>query len=64
MNTWAGRRLTAVAAMLAGALIGTALVLGARIYYPLGLAFLAILPIALVARTLGKPESAWACAPG
>jgi uncharacterized membrane protein YoaK (UPF0700 family) len=60
----AGRRLTAVVAMLAGALIGAALVLHARIYYPLGLAFLAILPIALMARTLGKSQRAWAHAPG
>jgi uncharacterized membrane protein YoaK (UPF0700 family) len=56
----AGRRLIAVAAMLTGALIGASLVLHARIYYPLGLAFLAILPIALMARTLGKPDRPWA----
>lgn len=54
-----GRRLTAVAAMLAGALVGAVLVLHTRIYYPLLIAFAAILAGAIATYQLGKPEPAW-----
>jgi uncharacterized membrane protein YoaK (UPF0700 family) len=55
----AGRRLTAVAAMLVGALVGAALVLHTRIYYPLLIALVAILAGAVATYQLGKPDSAW-----
>jgi uncharacterized membrane protein YoaK (UPF0700 family) len=55
----AGRRLTAVAAMLVGALVGAALVLHTSIYYPLLIALVAILAGAIATRQLGKPGSAW-----
>jgi uncharacterized membrane protein YoaK (UPF0700 family) len=55
----AGRRLTAVAAMLAGALAGAALVLHARIYYPLLIALAAIVAGAVATCQLGKPDPAW-----
>lgn len=55
----AGRRLTAVAAMLVGALIGAALVLHTSIYYPLLIALVAILAGAVATYRLGKSDSAW-----
>jgi len=55
----AGRRLTAVAAMLVGALVGAALVLHTSIYYPLLIALVAILAGAVATYQLGKPDSAW-----
>jgi uncharacterized membrane protein YoaK (UPF0700 family) len=54
-----GRRLTAVAAMLAGALAGAALVLHARIYYPLLIALAAILTGSIMTYHLGKPGPEW-----
>jgi len=54
-----GRRLTAVLAMLAGALAGAALVLHARIYYPLVIALVVILAGAVLTYRLGHPEPAW-----
>jgi uncharacterized membrane protein YoaK (UPF0700 family) len=55
----AGRRLTAVAAMLVGALVGAALVLHTSIYYPLLIALVAILAGAVATYQLGKPDAAW-----
>lgn len=55
----AGRRLTSVVAMLAGALAGAALVLHTRIYYPLLIALAAILAGAVATYQLGKPGPAW-----
>ncbi len=55
----AGRRLTAVAAMLVGALAGAALVLHTSIYYPLLIALVTILAGAAATYQLGKPDSAW-----
>ncbi len=54
-----GRRLTAVAAMLVGALAGAALVLHARIYYPLLIALVTILAGAVATYQLGKSGPAW-----
>jgi uncharacterized membrane protein YoaK (UPF0700 family) len=59
----AGRRLLSVITMLAGALIGAALVLHARIYLPLAIAFVAIALGAATTRVLGNPEPAWARTP-
>ena len=55
----AGRRLTAVLAMLAGALAGAALVLHVKIYYPLVIALVLILAGAATTYLLGHPEPAW-----
>jgi uncharacterized membrane protein YoaK (UPF0700 family) len=55
----AGRRLTAVAAMLVGALVGATLVLHTSIYYPLLIALVAILAGAVATHQLGRPDSAW-----
>jgi uncharacterized membrane protein YoaK (UPF0700 family) len=55
----AGRPLTAVAAMLVGALAGAALVLHTSIHYPLLIALVAILAGAIATYQLGKPDSAW-----
>jgi uncharacterized membrane protein YoaK (UPF0700 family) len=55
----AGRRLTAVAAMLTGALAGAALVLHTRIYYPLLIALATILAGAAATYQLSKPDPAW-----
>jgi uncharacterized membrane protein YoaK (UPF0700 family) len=54
-----GRRLVAVATMLAGALIGAALVLHAPIYYPLVIALVVIVAGAVTTRLLGQPDPAW-----
>jgi uncharacterized membrane protein YoaK (UPF0700 family) len=59
-----GRRLTAVAAMLAGALAGAELVLHTRIYYPLLIALAAIVAGAIMTYRLGKPGPAWVRASG
>jgi len=55
----AGRRLTAVAAMLAGALAGAALVLRARIWYPLLIALVAIAAGAIATSLLGRAGPDW-----
>ncbi len=55
----AGRRLTAVAAMLVGALIGAVLVRHAQIYFPLLIAFVIVTLAALAAHTLGRTDPAW-----
>jgi uncharacterized membrane protein YoaK (UPF0700 family) len=55
----AGRRLIAIAAMLAGALIGAALVLHAKIYYPLIIALVTVLAGAIATYRLGKSEPDW-----
>jgi uncharacterized membrane protein YoaK (UPF0700 family) len=53
----AGRRLIAVAAMLAGAVIGAVLVLHVRIVYPLVIALVILAIVAATARTLGGADS-------
>jgi uncharacterized membrane protein YoaK (UPF0700 family) len=55
----AGRRLIAVAAMLAGALVGATLVIHAHIFYPLLIALIVTAIVAAAAAILGKPEPAW-----
>jgi uncharacterized membrane protein YoaK (UPF0700 family) len=55
----AGRRLLAVAAMLGGALIGAALVLHTRIWYPLLIAFAVVAAGAIAIYQLGKPKPDW-----
>jgi uncharacterized membrane protein YoaK (UPF0700 family) len=55
----AGRRLTAVAAMLAGALLGAALVIHTAIFYPLLIALIVTAIVAAAAAILGKPGPAW-----
>jgi uncharacterized membrane protein YoaK (UPF0700 family) len=55
----AGRRLIAVIAMLAGALIGAELVLHTEIYYPLLIALVTVLAGAIATYRLGKSEPAW-----
>ncbi|HEY2078167.1 MAG TPA: YoaK family protein [Streptosporangiaceae bacterium] len=54
-----GRRLTAIAAMLAGALIGTALVLTGKIFYPLLIALVIVLAGAVTTYRLGHHEPDW-----
>jgi uncharacterized membrane protein YoaK (UPF0700 family) len=55
----AGRRLIAIIAMLAGALIGAELVLHTKIYYPLVIALVTILAGALATYRLGKSGPDW-----
>jgi uncharacterized membrane protein YoaK (UPF0700 family) len=55
----AGRRLIAIAAMLAGALIGAELVLHGQTSYPLVIALITIVLGAVTTYVLGKPEPAW-----
>jgi uncharacterized membrane protein YccC len=55
----AGRRLVAVATMLAGAIVGAALVLHAPIFYPLAAAFVVIVLGAATTRVRGRPDPAW-----
>jgi len=59
----AGRRLLAIAAMLVGALIGAALVLHTRIWYPLLIAFVLVLGGAITTYRLGRSEPAWVRGP-
>ena len=54
-----GRRLAAIAAMLVGALIGTALVLTGQIFYPLLIALVIILAGAVTTYQLGSHEPDW-----
>jgi len=55
----AGRRLAAIAAMLAGALVGTALVLTGHIFYPLLIALVIVAAGAVTTYQLGLPEPDW-----
>ncbi len=55
----AGRRSIAVAAMLAGALVGAVLVIHVRIFYPLLIAMVVIAIVAAATAKLAKPEFAW-----
>ena len=55
----AGRRLAAIAAMLAGALVGTALVLTGHIFYPLLIALVIVVAGAVTTYQLGLPEPDW-----
>jgi uncharacterized membrane protein YoaK (UPF0700 family) len=55
----AGRRLIAVAAMLAGAVIGAALVLYVHIVYPLIIALMVLAIVAVTTRILGRAGSPW-----
>ena len=59
----AGRRLTAVVTMLAGALIGALLVGHAQAYYPLLIAFALTTAGALTTWVLGRADPAWVRAP-
>ncbi|HUB42227.1 MAG TPA: YoaK family protein [Streptosporangiaceae bacterium] len=54
-----GRRLAAIAAMLVGALIGTALVLTGQIFYPLLIALVIVLAGAVTTYQLGLQEPDW-----
>lgn len=54
-----GRRFISVGAMLAGAVVGAALVLHSRLYYPLVIALVVIAGVAASSLALGKPEAAW-----
>jgi uncharacterized membrane protein YoaK (UPF0700 family) len=60
----AGRRLLAVVTMLAGALLGAALIRHAQPYYSLVIALAVIALGAAVAYTLGRPDPAWGRPPG
>ncbi|HEY6318828.1 MAG TPA: DUF1275 family protein, partial [Acidimicrobiia bacterium] len=55
----AGRRLTSIAAMLTGALIGAALVINVHIAYPLVIALVAMTLVAIATRILGAANPAW-----
>jgi uncharacterized membrane protein YoaK (UPF0700 family) len=55
----AGRRLIAVVAMLAGALVGAALIIHGHFVYPLLIALIVTAIVAATAATAGKPEPAW-----
>jgi uncharacterized membrane protein YoaK (UPF0700 family) len=55
----AGRRLTALAAMLAGALVGAALVVHVNAVYPLVIALVLLSLVAAAARLLGTSDAAW-----
>jgi uncharacterized membrane protein YoaK (UPF0700 family) len=59
----AGRRLVSVVTMLGGALIGAALVLHTRSYYPLAIALVVIAAGAAVSRVLGRSDPAWTSVP-
>ena len=59
----AGCRLLAIATMLAGALLGAALIRHTAAYYPLLIALAAIIPGAAVTYLLGRPDPAWVRAP-
>jgi hypothetical protein len=55
----AGRRLIAVAAMLAGALVGAALVVHVNVVYPLVIAPVLVALVAAATRRLGTSGAAW-----
>jgi uncharacterized membrane protein YoaK (UPF0700 family) len=54
-----GRRVIAVAAMLAGAIVGAALVIHADIFYPLLIVLIVTAIVAATAAILGKPAPPW-----
>jgi uncharacterized membrane protein YoaK (UPF0700 family) len=60
----AGRRLLAIAAMLAGAVLGAALIRHTQAYYPLLIALPVIILGAAATYTLGKADPAWVRAQG
>ena len=60
----AGRRLLAVVTMLAGALLGAALIRHAQAYEALIIALVVIIAGAAVTFILGRPDPAWVHAPG
>ncbi|MGO9558536.1 MAG: YoaK family protein [Acidimicrobiales bacterium] len=55
----AGRRLTAVCTMLAGAVVGAAFVVHGHVAYPLLIAAIMTLGVATAAATLGKSNARW-----
>jgi uncharacterized membrane protein YoaK (UPF0700 family) len=55
----ASRRLLAVAAMLTGAFVGAALLIHLAVIWPLVLALIIVLLVALSARALGSSDPAW-----
>jgi uncharacterized membrane protein YoaK (UPF0700 family) len=55
----AGRRLIAVAAMLAGAVVGAALVVHVNVVYPLVIALVLVSIVAAATRPLGTSDAAW-----
>jgi uncharacterized membrane protein YoaK (UPF0700 family) len=55
----AGRRLIAVAAMFVGALVGSLLILHVSIVYPLVIALIVVVSIAVTARVLSRTDPAW-----
>jgi uncharacterized membrane protein YoaK (UPF0700 family) len=55
----AGRRLLSAVTMLAGAVIGAALIIHARIYIPLAIAFITIAAGAATSGVLGRSDPAW-----
>ncbi|HWF58451.1 MAG TPA: YoaK family protein [Candidatus Dormibacteraeota bacterium] len=60
----AGRRLTALVAMLAGAVIGAALVLYVHIVYPLAIALGVTVVVAATSGVVGRSNSRWTHADG
>jgi uncharacterized membrane protein YoaK (UPF0700 family) len=54
-----GRRATAVAAMLVGALVGADLVIHTHVFYPLLIALVITAVVGAATLKLGKPELAW-----
>jgi uncharacterized membrane protein YoaK (UPF0700 family) len=58
------RRMLAIASMLAGALLGAALIRHTQAYYPLAIALAVIMLGATVTRVLGKPDPDWVRASG
>jgi uncharacterized membrane protein YoaK (UPF0700 family) len=55
----AGRRFIAIAAMLAGALVGAALIVHLHVVYPLVLALVLVLLVAAATRLLSASDPAW-----
>ena len=60
----AGRRLLSVATMLAGAVVGAALIRHAQAWWPLLIALVVIVAGAAATYQMGKPDPAWVRAPG
>jgi uncharacterized membrane protein YoaK (UPF0700 family) len=55
----AGRRLIAVAAMFAGALVGSLLIFHVSVVYPRLIALIVMLSIAVTTRVLSRTDPAW-----
>jgi uncharacterized membrane protein YoaK (UPF0700 family) len=55
----AGRRFVAIAAMLAGALVGAALIVHLNIIYPLVIALVLVLFVAVATRLLSASDAVW-----